>query len=280
MTSAEVHPPLAAVDERLEGTDDIVAVDAEVEREVVAGAGGHARVRQPELGGDRGDDRLRAVPARHREPVRAALDRAADEHLEIVTRLQLDRLDPPLARLLGEREALRLPAAGARIEEQHRSARRRGARQIHVDGESGTRRRQRHQEPRHHQQIDQRRPTRNDQGHRTGEREASDSQPRHPRDPPPEHPVPGRRSRDHHAAQQNQATRELGDRHRDGERDRGRSHHQREDRQQSPSHEIGPGPGWYCSVARSVIADPPHTSAPTDSSTVLTRAETGITHTA
>ena len=91
----QVHPPLTAVDERLEGADDIVAVDAEVEREMVAGAGGHARVRQPELGGDRGDDRLRAVPTRHREPVRAALDRAADEHLEVVAGLQLDRLDPP-----------------------------------------------------------------------------------------------------------------------------------------------------------------------------------------
>ena len=80
----EVDDPLAAVDERVEGADDVVAVDAEVEREVVARAGGHARVGQPVLGGDRGDDRLRAVAAGHREPVGAALDRAADERLEVL----------------------------------------------------------------------------------------------------------------------------------------------------------------------------------------------------
>ena len=75
----EVHPPLTAVDERVESADDVVAVHAEVEGEVVPGAGRHAGVRQPELGGDRGDDGLRAVPTRHREPVRATRDRAADK---------------------------------------------------------------------------------------------------------------------------------------------------------------------------------------------------------
>ena len=151
MTSAEVHPPFTAVDERLEGADHVVAVDAEVEGEVVAGAGGHAGVRQPELGSDRGDDGLRAVPTRHREPVRAARDRVADEHLEVVAGLQLDRLDATRARLLREREALRLPAAGARIEEQHRVARGGGARQIHMHGKRATRRRQGHHQARHHQ---------------------------------------------------------------------------------------------------------------------------------
>ena len=42
----EVHPALAAVDERVERADDVVAVDAEVEREVVAGARRNAGVRQ------------------------------------------------------------------------------------------------------------------------------------------------------------------------------------------------------------------------------------------
>ena len=59
---AQIDPALTAVDERVQGTDDVVAVDAEIEREVVAGAGRDAGVRQPELGSDRGDDRLRAVP--------------------------------------------------------------------------------------------------------------------------------------------------------------------------------------------------------------------------
>ena len=118
---AEVHPPLAPVDERLESADHIVAINPEVQREMVAGAGGYARVRQPELGGDRGHDRLRAVPTRHRQPVRAALDRPTDQRLEIIAGLQLDRLDPARARLLVQRETLRLSPAGSRIEEQHRS---------------------------------------------------------------------------------------------------------------------------------------------------------------
>ena len=62
----QVHAALTAVDERVERADDVVAVDAEVEREVVARARRHTRIRQVELRGDRGDDRLRAIAARHR----------------------------------------------------------------------------------------------------------------------------------------------------------------------------------------------------------------------
>ena len=81
----EVDGALAAVDERVERADDVVAVDAEVEREVVARAGGDAGVGQTALGGDRRDDRLRAVAAGHRQPVGAALDGGADERLEVLT---------------------------------------------------------------------------------------------------------------------------------------------------------------------------------------------------
>ena len=51
---------------------------------MVARARGDAGVGQPALGGDRRDDRLRAVAAGHREPVGAALHRAADERLEVL----------------------------------------------------------------------------------------------------------------------------------------------------------------------------------------------------
>ena len=44
---AEVDPPLTAIDKRIEGADDIVAVDAEIEREVVARPGRDTGVRQP-----------------------------------------------------------------------------------------------------------------------------------------------------------------------------------------------------------------------------------------
>ena len=88
-----------------------------------------------------------------------------------------------------------------------------------MDDERRPRGRQRHQQPRHDQQIDERRPTRDEQHHGTGERQAGDRQPRHARSPPPEHAVPGRRAGDQHAAQQAQAARELAHRHRDRERD-------------------------------------------------------------
>ena len=64
----------------------------------------------------------------------------------------------------------------------------------------------------------------------------SDDQPHHPRDPPPEQAVPGGHAGDQHTAEQNQATRELVYRDRDREHERGRSHHQREDRSKSPFH--------------------------------------------
>ena len=123
----QVDAALAAVDERVERADDVVAVDAEVEREVVARARRDAGVGQVELGGDRGDDRLRAVAAGHRQPVGAAGDRVAHELLEVPRGAELDRLDPARAGLVGQREALGLAAAGLRVEEQHRPLRRRHA---------------------------------------------------------------------------------------------------------------------------------------------------------
>ena len=77
LTSARSTRLLAAGHEGVQGADDVVAVHAEVEGEVVAGAGGDAGEGQAALGGDRGDDRLRPVAARRREPVRAAGDRVA-----------------------------------------------------------------------------------------------------------------------------------------------------------------------------------------------------------
>ena len=50
---------------------------------MVARARRHAGIGQIELGGDRSDDRLRAVAAGHREPVRSARDRVAHELLEV-----------------------------------------------------------------------------------------------------------------------------------------------------------------------------------------------------
>ena len=122
-TSARSTTRSPAVHERVERADDVVAVHAEVEREMVARSRRDAGVGQSVLGGDRRDDRLRAVAARHRERVGAALDGRAHERLEVAPGSQLDRLDAAGASLLGEVEALGLAAAGARVEEQHRAAR-------------------------------------------------------------------------------------------------------------------------------------------------------------
>src|SRR6201999_3281793 len=86
----------------------------EVEREVVARARRDARVREPVLGGQGGHDRLRPVSPRHGQPVGAAGDRVAHQDLQVVAGGELDRLDPPLACLVRELEALRLAAARAR----------------------------------------------------------------------------------------------------------------------------------------------------------------------
>ena len=151
----EVHPPLPAVDEGVERTDDVVAVDPEIEREVVARARRNAGVRQRALGGDRSHDGLRAVSPGHRQRVRTAFDRGPDERLEVVAPLQLDRLDPPRAASSARAKCSALPPPGLRVVEQHRPARGRGSRQVDVADERGAGQGQRDQQPRHQQQVDE-----------------------------------------------------------------------------------------------------------------------------
>jgi hypothetical protein len=54
----QVDSALPAVDERVQGTDDVVTVNAEVEREVVSRSGGHTRVREIQVRGHRRHHRL------------------------------------------------------------------------------------------------------------------------------------------------------------------------------------------------------------------------------
>ena len=119
----EVDPALAAVDEGVERADDVVAVDAEVEREVVARAGrdagvGQAVRRRPSPRRSPATRRRRPSPAR---PRRRAT-RGADERPEVVAGPELDGLDPARAGLVGEVGLLGLAAAGARVPEQDRLA--------------------------------------------------------------------------------------------------------------------------------------------------------------
>ena len=79
---------LAAVDEGVEGSDDVVPVHPQIQGEVVAGARRDAGVGQSVFGGRGGDDRLGAVPARRRERVRVRGDGVVYELLHIITPIQ------------------------------------------------------------------------------------------------------------------------------------------------------------------------------------------------
>ena len=81
---------------------EVAAVDADVEREVVAGAGGDADERKVVRERGRGDDGERPVAAGDAERVRAARDGLVDQRREVVVRAQDDRVDAALARPLGE----------------------------------------------------------------------------------------------------------------------------------------------------------------------------------
>ena len=108
----------------VQGADDVVAVNAEIEREVVARARRDAHIGNVVLAGDLGDDRLRPIAAGHAEHTRASLHRGKRERAQVVAGREHDRLDAALLALLGEMEAPDLPAARARVHQQDRAARR------------------------------------------------------------------------------------------------------------------------------------------------------------
>ena len=114
----EVEPALDRVAVGVQRPDDVVAVEPEVEREVVPCAGGDDHHRQPELGGDGADHGLRAVAARHAEHVDAARGHVAHPLEPVLTRLEHDRFDPSAAAFVDEVEPLRLAAARLEVHEQ------------------------------------------------------------------------------------------------------------------------------------------------------------------
>ena len=114
-----VDPPLDGVGEGVERADEIAAVDADVEREVVAGAGGNADERKHVREASCGHNRERAVASGDSEGVRAVRDRLVDERRKAVPGAEDDHVDAALSRALGEAGARRLAAAGPRVDEQH-----------------------------------------------------------------------------------------------------------------------------------------------------------------
>ena len=142
----QVDDALATVDERVESANHVVTVDAEIQREMVARARGHARVWQRMLGGDCRHHRLRPVAAGHGERIGTARHRVTDELLKVRARRQLDRLDPARPRLGRDMEALGLTPARARVVEEHGSPWTRSGRELDTCPKRGARGREREQQ--------------------------------------------------------------------------------------------------------------------------------------
>ncbi len=230
----QIDALLPAADEGVERADDIVAIDAEIEREVVACARRNARIRQAGLGCCRCHDRLRPVPAGHRKPVGPALERGVYERLERRVERQLDRLDAAPARLVGEVKALRLPATRARIEEHHRMRRRLLGGLVHADrdGDSG-------RGDRTHSGKDDRdresRISAEQQDHSDHERDERDRERDRAGHTSSEETVPSNDQRQHREREHEQAPREVLDERDHGQHDGGHTENDREQRREAPA---------------------------------------------
>ena len=132
----EEHPAvdLGHVDRSLDGVlpecieraDEIMPLDAEVEREVIAGPGRHARERKPVRQRDRGHDGERSIAAGHSEHVRATSDGFVGELSQVPIRIEDERVDSPLARPFDQARARCFSTAGPRVDEEDRPSRRIG----------------------------------------------------------------------------------------------------------------------------------------------------------
>ena len=115
----QVDPPLHPRGERVQRTDRVVPVQAEVLGEVVAGAGRDADVRDAPGAGDRGHHRLRAVSSGHADHVGAVRDRLLHQLSQVSARFELDGVDAAAGRLRREADPTGLAVARARVDDQH-----------------------------------------------------------------------------------------------------------------------------------------------------------------
>ena len=224
---SQIDDSLTPVDERIERTDDVVAIDAKIESEVIARAGRDARIRQVVLGGQLGHDRLRAVAARRSQAVGAALHCVADELFEVVTEVQLDWLDTPAACLIGEVEPLGLAAARLGVVDEHGAGRRIGPGQIDVELERPRRRGDRGHEGHGHDQVHPRRPLHDDEDDRRDDQDHRRHQPEDPGAPTVSDAVPAAQRREHQTREHRQAAREPDNHEADGENQRDASQQHR-----------------------------------------------------
>jgi hypothetical protein len=213
---AEVHHSFAAVDEGVQGADDVVPIDAEVEGEVVARARRDAGERQPRLGGDSCHHRLRAVASGHGHGVGTVGDGGADQRPEVRTGLQLDRLDAAGPGFHRQAVPRRLPVTGPRIDEQHGALRPLRRRQFDTGVERDPGSHVPDQGAEREQQQDAQESLVGQQEHPTDQGGDGDGKRRGAGPPPAEHALPGTGGCQQAAYEDQQPTREVLDRDRDG----------------------------------------------------------------
>ena len=115
----EVDASLHSVGVGVQRAENVVAVEAEVEREVVARARRDADMGDVVQRGHCCHERLRPVAPGHADDLRAIRDSALGELSQVVPGLQDDRPDASPPGLVGELEALGLPAARLQVHDQH-----------------------------------------------------------------------------------------------------------------------------------------------------------------
>ena len=119
---SQVDPQLQPVGQAVEAFGRVVAIEPEVQREVVAGARADDQERQVVLGRDAGDERLGAVPAGNAQQVGAAGHRVPGEGGDVddARAIQERHLGTHGLGLLLEPELRHLPPARPRVHHQER----------------------------------------------------------------------------------------------------------------------------------------------------------------
>jgi hypothetical protein len=82
------RPLDSVVAERIQRADEVMSIDTEIERKVIAGAGGNADERKPLGPCGRGHDRERPVATGHAERIRPLRDGFTDERCHVLLRLE------------------------------------------------------------------------------------------------------------------------------------------------------------------------------------------------
>ena len=90
------------VAERVQRADEVISIDAEIEREVVAGAGGDTDERKPVGPCGGGHDGERPVAAGHAERIRPVRHGSIDEGCQVLVWLEDAGGDAALTRLIDQ----------------------------------------------------------------------------------------------------------------------------------------------------------------------------------